>query len=114
MIEQRSKRARADILTADEPQPVEPLLSGARSATSISKISGLDRNAGPFHVASCCRLFTLFSGYFRAFPKIAGGYKRRGCDTNSQPRWAVILKLAAVEAHGSMLDCRTPLSSEYA
>jgi hypothetical protein len=26
MIEQRPKRARTDILTADEPQPVEPLL----------------------------------------------------------------------------------------
>jgi hypothetical protein len=26
MIEQRAKGARADILTADEPQPVEPLL----------------------------------------------------------------------------------------
>jgi hypothetical protein len=27
MVEQRAKGARADILTADEPQPVEPLLT---------------------------------------------------------------------------------------
>jgi hypothetical protein len=41
MIEQRAKGARADILTADEPQPVEPLLRAPRAAATVSKVSGL-------------------------------------------------------------------------
>ena len=36
MVEQRAKGARADILTADEPQPVEPLLICGFAATMLN------------------------------------------------------------------------------
>jgi hypothetical protein len=41
MIEERSKRARTDILRSDEPQPVEPLLSEPSAAAMPIKISDL-------------------------------------------------------------------------
>jgi hypothetical protein len=41
------------------------------------------------------------------FARLAGRFRFRSFA-------ALIPKLAAVEAHGSMLDCRTPLLSEYA
>jgi hypothetical protein len=76
MVEQRAKGARADVLTADEPQPVEPLLipSGANALTN--KINGLLPTAIRFYVAACCSLFSFISGHYRAFPEIGGIYTR--------------------------------------
>jgi hypothetical protein len=68
MIEQRAKGARADILTADEAEPVEPLLGNARPYITIRKIRGLDGIAGRFqshHVAICSRCFPAISGHFQ-------------------------------------------------
>ena len=72
MIEQRAKGAWADILAADEPQRVEPLLTAFVLPNKLVKSVGCRKVL----IRPCCVALPCVLVIFRAFPKSDGNYMR--------------------------------------
>ena len=72
MIEQRAKGAWADILAADEPQRVEPLLTAFVLPNKLVKSVGCRKVL----IRPCCVVLPFVLVIFRAFPKSDGNYMR--------------------------------------
>ena len=107
MIEQRAKGAWADILAADEPQRVEPLLTAFVLPNKLVKSVGCRKVL----TGSCCIVLPFVLVIFRAFPLSGGKYKRHGCDmagTNKniftrrrkgREQWATPVSYTHLRAH---------------
>ena len=76
MVEERAKSARSDILTADEAEPLEPLLT----AFVLPNYLVISVSCPKLLARPCCIMLPFVLVVFRAFPMLAGNYMRHGCD----------------------------------
>jgi hypothetical protein len=58
---------------------------GRAVSNLASKFNNFFFEVADFHVATCCFLFSLFSGHFCYFAEIVGNSTRHGCDMQQLP-----------------------------